>query len=107
MDSAGDVHFFNPPDDSQLNSASLVEAQAPNTTKQTTHNWPQFETSLMQQMIGGMKLTMTEKERNAKEEVILPYEKTLPNPQFGEIHYDRDSEEDLDSDEDPDDDLDL
>ena len=46
-------------------------------------------------------------EKEAKGEVILPYEKTTEESKLGEIHYIRDSEEDYDSDEDPDDDLDI
>lgn len=45
-------------------------------------------------------------EKDAKEDVILPYEKSQSSS-LGEIHYVRDSEEDYDSDEDPDDDLDI
>ena len=46
----------------------------------------------------------TKQEKDAKEDVVLPYEDVSS---LGEIHYVRESEEDYDSDEDPDDDLDI
>mmetsp|Transcript_33966 Transcript_33966/g.86845 ORF Transcript_33966/g.86845 Transcript_33966/m.86845 type:complete len:354 (-) Transcript_33966:1343-2404(-) len=87
---------------------------------------------LMVRMDGGMKLTLTEQERVAKEQVVLPYEhrgagdnaasdfrQYLPpaaggvgagsgKQKLGHILYARDSDEgEFDSDEDPDDDLDI
>jgi len=89
---------------------------------------------LMAKMDGGMKLTLSEQEREAKNKVVLPYEHRgdsslystddfttyLPpaaggtgagsgKDKLGHILYVRDSDDELeyDSDEDPDDDLDI
>jgi len=88
-------------------------------------------TSVLQQMQSNMKLELSEEERKAKTNVVLPYEHQGhhdayqtndyrdylpaeagghgPSGHLGHILYvrDSDSDEDYDSDEDPDDDLDI
>ena len=88
----------------------------------------------MQSMAGGMRLTLTQQEKAAREGVVLPWEqrqtgarsqddfavtgharpdeatgghKAAEDRVLGHIDYERDSETDPDSDEDPDDDLDF
>lgn len=88
----------------------------------------------MHSMAGGMRLTLTQQEKAAREGVVLPWEQrqtgarsqedfavaekarpdealvvqtTFQEHTLGHVHYERDSETDPDSDEDPDDDLDF
>lgn len=88
--------------------------------------------SKLEEAVGGMRLSLTEAERAARERVVLPFEHQgrgklyqtgdfkdyLPvaagghaagsgEEQLGHILYVRDSSEEYDSDEDPDDDLDI
>ncbi|BDA46560.1 probable elongator complex protein 5 [Coccomyxa sp. Obi] len=74
---------------------------------------------LSEKMGGGMRLTLTEHEAAARQNVVLPWEQRQNGAQsqddfkkeaatgLGQIIYERDSETDPDSDEDPDDDLDF
>mmetsp|Transcript_26823 Transcript_26823/g.75531 ORF Transcript_26823/g.75531 Transcript_26823/m.75531 type:complete len:368 (-) Transcript_26823:533-1636(-) len=116
-----------PPTAQQLAAAAITKAAS---SKQEAE---QLAKEMMVKMDGGMKLTLTEEERAAKEAVVLPYEHRgdrglydaddfthyLPpaaggvgagsgKEKLGHILYIRDSDEgEYDSDEDPDDDLDI
>ncbi|GMH32497.1 hypothetical protein BSKO_00331 [Bryopsis sp. KO-2023] len=107
------VDFFSPPVDMKVNAQQAAVAKVKADADKKGEDVP-LEKSLMDDMEGGMKLTLTEQERQAKASVVLPYEKTGKDgddensgQKLGEIVYYRDSENDYDSDEDPDDDLDI
>lgn len=91
--------------------------------------------AVAQKMPGGMRLTLTQQESAARQNVLLPWEQRQVGAEsqdefvrpagkasmalragagaegagtgYGQIFYERDSETDPDSDEDPDDDLDI
>ncbi|KAK9918026.1 hypothetical protein WJX75_000667 [Coccomyxa subellipsoidea] len=76
--------------------------------------------ALAEKMGGGMRLTLTQQEAAARENVVLPWEQrqhgalsqdefkeAAGNSGLGQIMYERDSDTEPDSDEDPDDDLDF